>query len=233
MNAPDNVFVRLAAINVNDHVEKKNNLSYLSWAWAVDQLMRVDPAANWAYGEPKLFGETMMVYCTVTAFGIERTAHLPVMDYRNKPIPNPDAFAVNTAMQRCLVKAIALHGLGLYIYAGEDLPEGEKKEEVTEKKNGNYKPAFNVLGFDPKVSPDFPLEPQDKVRVEEVVEKTLKWLANNKLSDAVLELDNADLHPDQWRYAWTFFDSSQRSGMKKEAARLKEEINKKELATQA
>lgn len=123
----ENTFARLAAINVGPHIEKKNNLSYLSWAWAWDQIMRQDPAASYAYGEPKIFGgETVMVYCTVTAFGVERTAHLPVMDHRNKPIPTPDAFAMNTAMQRCLVKAIALHGLGLYIYAGEDLPLGEE-----------------------------------------------------------------------------------------------------------
>ena len=64
----------------------------------------------------------MMVFCSVHAFGKSMTAQLPVMDHRNKAIPNPDAMAVNTAMQRCLAKAIALHGIGLYIYAGEDLP---------------------------------------------------------------------------------------------------------------
>jgi hypothetical protein len=68
-----------------------------------------------------MFGETVMVFCTVNAFGKSMTAQLPVMDYRNKAIPNPDAFAVNTAMQRCLAKAIALHGLGLSLYVGEDL----------------------------------------------------------------------------------------------------------------
>ena len=124
-------FERLAALNVNDHVEKKNGLSYLSWAWAWDQLLRQDSTASYTYTEPKTFGgDTLMVYCTVTAFGISRTAHLPVMDHRNKPIPSPDAFAVNTAMQRALVKAIALHGLGLYIYAGEDLPLAETPEPV-------------------------------------------------------------------------------------------------------
>lgn len=115
-------YSRLAAVNVNSKVEQKNGLSYLSWAWAVDQLMRSDPQATWEYGAPVYFAETMMVFCTVTAFGKKMTAQLPVMDHRNKAIPNPDAFQVNTAMQRCLVKAIALHGLGLYIYAGEDLP---------------------------------------------------------------------------------------------------------------
>lgn len=124
-----NHFAELAAINVGKHIEKKGNLSYLSWAWAVDQLLRADPTANWTYGEPIRWGDTVMVVCTVTAFGTSRTMQLPVMDHRNKAIPNPDAFAVNTAMQRCLVKAIALHGLGLYIYAGEDLPLGEEPKD--------------------------------------------------------------------------------------------------------
>ena len=74
-----------------------------------------------------------MVFCTVTAFGKRRTAQLPVMDFYNRPISLPDAYQVNTAMQRCLAKAISLHGIGLYIYAGEDLPEGEKKEAREEK----------------------------------------------------------------------------------------------------
>jgi hypothetical protein len=119
----------LASINVNDRTEKKNNLTYLSWAWAVDQLLRADPAATWEYGEPRLFGgNTLMVFCTVTAFGKSMTAQLPVMDHKNRAIAEPDAFQVNVTMQRCLAKAIALHGIGLYIYAGEDLPYEEKVE---------------------------------------------------------------------------------------------------------
>jgi len=122
---PQSTFARLAAINCGPYIEKKNGLSYLSWAWAVDQLLRADPLATWSYGEPTRHGgDTMMVYCTVRAFGQYRTMQLPVMDHRNKAIPNPDAFAINTAMQRCLVKAIALHGIGLHIYAGEDVPRG-------------------------------------------------------------------------------------------------------------
>jgi hypothetical protein len=115
----------LRKINVSDHIEKKNGLSYLSWAWAVDTLLQQDPTATWTYGEPKQFGETLMVFCTVHAFGKSMTSQLPVLNFRNQAIPNPDAMAVNTAMQRCLAKAIALHGLGLYIYAGEDLPQEE------------------------------------------------------------------------------------------------------------
>lgn len=121
-------FTKLASIDVGSKLEKKNGLSYLSWAWAVDQLLRADSGATWTYGSPAAWGQTVMVFCTVKAFGKEMTAQLPVMDHRNKAIPNPDAFAVNTAMQRCLVKAIALHGLGLYIYAGEDLPRNIDEE---------------------------------------------------------------------------------------------------------
>ena len=120
-------YLELRAVDVSEKIERKNGLSYLSWAWAVDTLLQHDSQATWSYSQPAQFGETMMVFCTVTAFGKSMTAQLPVMDYRNKAIPNPDSFAVNTAMQRCLAKAIALHGLGLYIYAGEDLPPDDDK----------------------------------------------------------------------------------------------------------
>jgi len=134
-NYPD--YKTIANINVNAHTEKKNGLTYLSWSWALDQLYRLDEEAEFSYGETKVFEDkTQMVYCTVRAFGRSRTAHLPVMDFRNKPIASPDSMQVNTAMQRCLAKAIALHGLGLYVYAGEDLPleEAQKKEEEAVQK---------------------------------------------------------------------------------------------------
>jgi len=128
-------FSELNKINVKDKIEKKNGLSYLSWAWAVEQLLLNDPSATWEYKPHQMWGDTVMVFCSVKAFGVERTAQLPVMDYKNKAIANPDSFAVNTAMQRCLAKAIALHGIGLYIYAGEDLPSSESSEspEFTDK----------------------------------------------------------------------------------------------------
>ena len=119
-------FSELRKIDVSGIVEKKMGLSYLSWAWAVDTLLLNDPAATWEYKEPVRWNDTVMVFCTVKAFGVERTAQLPVMDHRNKAVVNPDAFQVNTAMQRCLAKAIALHGIGLYIYAGEDVPKDQE-----------------------------------------------------------------------------------------------------------
>lgn len=136
-----NKFIELAQINVNSHVEKKANLSYLSWVWAVDQLMRHDPEANWEFHDPRSYGETLMVSCTVTAFGKPITMHLPVMDHRNKAIINPDAFQVNKNMMRCLVKAIACHGLGLYIYAGEDLPSDADGESQNKPSKAANQPA--------------------------------------------------------------------------------------------
>jgi hypothetical protein len=116
-------YLELRKINVNEHTEKKGKFTYLSWAWAVDQLLQADPMATWDYQPPMAFGDTLMVFCSVSAFGKTMTAQLPVLNAQNKAIANPDAFAVNTAMQRCLAKAIALHGIGLYIYAGEDIPD--------------------------------------------------------------------------------------------------------------
>jgi hypothetical protein len=124
-------YKELRQIDVSKYTEKKNGLTYLSWAWAVDQLLLADPKAHWFYPEFQRWGNgSVMVFCTVVANDIARTAQLPVMDYRNKPIPEPDSFAVNTAMQRCLAKAIALHGIGLYIYNGEDVPP-DLGEDVT------------------------------------------------------------------------------------------------------
>jgi len=124
----------LLKINVNDHIEKKGNLSYLSWAWAWAEVLKIDPTAWWNAHEwadrPAMFlpDGTAMVKVSVEVKGNTKTCVLPVMDNRNRAIVNPDAFAINTAIMRCLAKAIAMHGLGLYIYAGEDLPESEKVE---------------------------------------------------------------------------------------------------------
>ena len=117
-------FADLSSINVNDYTEKKGKFTYLSWAFAVQELLKRYPEATWETPEPTVYPDgTMMVWCKITVETVTRTAYLPVLDHNNKPIPNPNAFQVNTAMQRCLAKAISLMGLGLYIYAGEDLPE--------------------------------------------------------------------------------------------------------------
>jgi hypothetical protein len=126
----------LLKLNVGAHTEKKNGLTYLSWAWAWAEALKADPTATFDVqlfdGKPYMdVNGTGMVWVTVTLFGQPRFCMLPVMDYKNKPILNPDAFAVNTAIMRCMTKALALHGLGLYIYAGEDLPEDAEKTAPT------------------------------------------------------------------------------------------------------
>ena len=126
-----NNFTTLSKINVNQHTEKKGRFTYLSWTFAVSEAMKADPMTFWAFREPMVFPDgTMMVHCDVTMFGKSIYMFLPVMNNQNKAIPKPNAFDVNSAMMRCLVKAIAAHGLGLYIYAGEDLPEEEKQAQA-------------------------------------------------------------------------------------------------------
>lgn len=116
-------YKKLREINVNEHTEKKGQLTYLSWTWAVDQLLLQDENATWEFPEPKYFGESVMVFCNVTALGKTMKMQLPVMDNRNNAIPNPDARKISDATMRCLAKCIACFGIGLYIYAGSDLPE--------------------------------------------------------------------------------------------------------------
>ena len=132
------VFEVLNAINVNEHTEKKNNLTYLSWAWAWAEVKKHYPDAFYTIYENKdglnyhTDGRTCWVKTGVTIDGLEHIEYLPVMDYKNQSIgaDRVTSFDVNKAIQRSLTKAVARHGLGLYIYAGEDLPE-------TERENGN------------------------------------------------------------------------------------------------
>ncbi len=164
---PNMKFNELRKINVTEKVEKKNGLSYLSWAWAVDTLLQHDPTATWEYKPHQMWNETVMVFCEVKAFGVSRTAQLPVMDHRNKAISNPDSFQVNTAMQRCLAKAIALHGLGLYIYAGEDLPSEEKVDEL-EAYKAKLEAAESLDALKAEFSPAYKAM-KDKPEIKELV----------------------------------------------------------------
>ncbi|MBQ1392557.1 MAG: DUF1071 domain-containing protein [Lachnospiraceae bacterium] len=141
----NNYFIELNKIDVNDKIEKKNGLSYLSWAYAWGELKKRFPNATYKIYENTLptgyvvnyftDGKTSYVKTSVTVNDIEHIEELPVMDYRNKSIPLEamTSFDVNKAIQRSLTKAVARHGLGLYIYAGEDLPEQEPKQEAPKK----------------------------------------------------------------------------------------------------
>jgi hypothetical protein len=158
---------KLLALDVSKHVEKKNNLSYLSWAHAWAEALKADPLATFHVETFQRADATTvpymeingyaMVWVRVTIFGKEMTCFLPVMNSKNDPIKiagrkykdkygnekieEIDSFNVNTAIMRCMAKALALHGLGLNIYAGEDLPMAEEEEEPKKEEPKKTKKA--------------------------------------------------------------------------------------------
>ena len=157
----ENYFKELNTVNCSDKVEKKGNLSYLSWAWAWAEVKKKFPDATYTIYEDAggcfyhTDGRTCWVKTGVTVNGIEHIEYLPVMNNRNRSIPldQVTSFDVNTSIQRSLTKACARHGLGLYIYAGEDLPEDErltseqpKPELVGDVEIETLKKVANALG---------------------------------------------------------------------------------------
>jgi hypothetical protein len=192
--------------NVNEHVEKKNGLSYLSWAWAWAEALKADPKASYKI---EMFGDkcfmdingTAMVFVTVTMFDKPMTCQLPVMDYRNKAIPNPDAFAVNTAIMRCMTKALALHGLGLYLYSGEDVPEeGDKSEKI-------------IISPTQGAQQDIPI---DELRyLEEVAIELIAMCEQGDPKAAWVKLEGENLDDQQKIALWTLLPSKVRSALKK------------------
>jgi hypothetical protein len=152
-------FKELREINVNEFTEKKGNLTYLSWTWAVDTLLQNDPMAVWEFPEPKTYNDTVMVFCNVTAMGKTMRMQLPVMDNRNNAIVNPDTRKISDATMRCLAKCIACFGIGLYIYAGEDLPtveidiapmiNGMKQAKTLDQLKDSFSVAWKSLTKEP------------------------------------------------------------------------------------
>lgn len=188
----------LLKLNVNEHTEKKGNLTYLSWAWAWDLALKADEQATY---KVEMFGDkcymdingTAMVFVTVTIFGKPMTCQLPVMDFRNKAITNPDAFAVNTAIMRCMTKALSLHGLGLYIYSGEDLPE----EAVTK-----IKPTDGAL-----------VTEKQKSMLHDVATSIRDHFEQGDIIGAVEEVMTVT-DVEEKTYLWSLLDSKIRSAIK-------------------
>ncbi|MBZ3765686.1 MULTISPECIES: DUF1071 domain-containing protein [Bacillus] len=171
----ENYFSKLAQIDCTEHVEKKGRFSYLSWAWAVKKLREVDSTATWEVkrfdGVPYLKTDCgYFVEVEVTVQGLPLSQIHPILNNQNKPIAEPNSFDINTSIQRCLVKAIALHGLGLYIYAGEDLPEIQE-EMITAQQVGAIKLNIKKLATLRKVDED---TIKGHLSIKEVGELTLK-----------------------------------------------------------
>lgn len=148
-NMEKSLFSTLRAINCNEHTERKNNLTYLSWAWAWDEFKQNCPTATYTVHENAdgwnyfTDGRTCWVKTSVKYKDEEHTLTLPVMDFKNNSIPvdRVTSFDVNKAIMRCLTKTLAMFGLGLYIYAGEDLPEDAEEEPARPKKAQNASEA--------------------------------------------------------------------------------------------
>ena len=137
-----NYFTELVQVDVTRHIEKKGKFSYLSWAYAVRELKKRHPSATWTVhewdGVPFIKSECgFFVKVTVIVNDVEMTQVHPVLNHQNQPITAPNSFQINTSIQRCLAKAIALHGLGIHLFAGEDLPpsppldDGQAKELIS------------------------------------------------------------------------------------------------------
>ena len=194
---------KLLAKNVNDHLEKKNGLSYLSWAWAWAEALKADANATFVVNmfDGKCFMDingTAMVFVTVTMFNKPMTCQLPVMDYRNKAIPNPDAFAVNTSIMRCMTKALALHGLSLYIYAGEDLPEEGRSVVIT-----------------PTQGAQDNIPPEELQYLQEMAVDLIATCEQGDPKAAWEKLEGENLDDQQKIALWTLLPSKVRSALKK------------------
>jgi len=162
MEKKQTVFERLSAINVNEHVEKKDNLTYLSWAWAWSETKRACPDATYKILETE-YDEALgfMCHTTVTIEGETLEMWLPVMDgknksmkkqaytystkYGDKQVDAATTFDINKTIMRCLVKNLAMFGLGIYIYAGEDLPEGESVARAESTKKATPKEESDLI----------------------------------------------------------------------------------------
>ena len=150
-NTKQSTFMKLFKKDVSKYTQKKGRFNYLSWAYAVQELKRTCPSARWGVtkaedGAP--FFKTDCGYFVevwVDVDGVSLSQVHPVLDNRNQPIEKPNAFHINTSLQRALAKCIALHGLGLYIFAGEDLPE---PDELTPKEREELAKFAEPLGAD-------------------------------------------------------------------------------------
>ena len=209
------LFERMYEINVSKKVEKKGNFNYLSWAWAVAALRKASPTATWEVikheGLPYCKTECgYFVEVAVTVEGITLSQIHPVLDSRNKTIPVPSAFDINTSIQRCLVKAIALHGLGLYIYAGEDLPD-DKPVKAVKTANGVTQ-GNETKSIAKSVWDELPVKEQ--LFLNEIATEMINALADDNVIEAHRLFYHNNLDNEEQVALWSRFDSKQRASIK-------------------
>ena len=211
----------LLKTNVNEHTEKKKDLTYLSWAWAWAEALKADPTATF---KVEMFGDkcymeingTAMVWVTVTIFNKPMTCQLPVMDSGNRAIPlkgytavskygkeyrvECDAFAVNTAIMRCMTKALGLHGLGLYIYAGQDLPDEDSPPEKI-----IITPTQGAMDTIPE---------DEQIYLKEFAVDLIATCEQGDPKSAWVKLEKENLDDEQKIALWTLLPSKVRSALK-------------------
>ncbi len=158
MKLAKTIWDKLSSVDVTEQTTQKNGYTYLTWCWAWAKLMESFPTAVYRFEpEHSLPDGSVMCQCEITITdGQETVSHsmwLAVMDHRNKAIQNPDATQVNKARMRCLVKCIAMFGLGAYIYANEDIPTGvikEQSENISEAQHDEIKERLHACGANEK-----------------------------------------------------------------------------------
>ena len=159
------IWKTLSEVNVNKDKERKGRFDYLSWADAWKHVQQNTESATYELHDDVVYPDNSReVRCSVTIDGISHMMWLAVMDNNNRAIKNPDARAINDARMRCLVKAIAMHGLGLYIYAGEDLPDVTAQKPAPKKEPPQKNPDISVHPLEPEVQTFELYEHNGKIR---------------------------------------------------------------------
>lgn len=177
-------FAVLNQINCNEHTEKKNGLTYLSWAWAWQIIKQNFPDAYYTIyedgsGIPYFTdGRTCWVKTGVTIQGLEHIEYLPIMDFRNQAIPAERVTStdMNKAIQRSLTKACARHGLGLYIYAGEDIPDGEEQQSQEVQPSQAVHASRQAAGRAPKASAPSAYTPVEESLFNQMIDCYVKGI---------------------------------------------------------
>lgn len=214
-----NVFEVLAAVDCSAYTEKKGKFTYLSWPFAVSELLKRHPTATWRVietqdGSP--YWKTQagcFIKVGVTVEGVERVQIHPILNSANKTIAQPNAFDVNTSIQRALVKAIALHGLGLYIYAGEDLPmdSGGDNEPESAAPEG----AHSTQPGQPMHGVWDGLDEAQRETINRICATVAEYMETGDVQGAQEHIESKGLMTEEKAALWSILPSTTRTAFKK------------------